>query len=287
MDFLRYLAAILLVPLLGLSWLLLVTIEPQGAPSGFNYLLVGYLIGTMFGQATLASAWTALGPLPLLWRLPLSLAWIAVLSISFVANIATHGNGPNIDFALTLAVCLAGQWVLVQCPLWGLAIVNGIRLRHATDPPDTAGDRQFGIRQVMILTAIVALVLGACRWVVAASADAFSGTSWSEVLVLVFLAAAGIIMTLPLLAAALLPRYSWLAVAGVLALIAWGTWYELPLLAIAGGRGGGPDIWHLVFINGVQAAWILAVVGILRLCGYSIQQPQGESPFAGPAAESP
>ena len=269
----RYFAAMLLASLLAPSWLLLALVDPKGPTSVLNYLLVGYLIGTMFGQATLASAWTALGPLPLLWRLPLSLVWIAALSILFVVNITAHGRSPELQFGLILAICLGGQWLLVQCPLWVLTGLYGIRLRHASDPPETIRDRQFGIRQVMILTAIVAIVLGVCRWAAAASAQAFSNTDWNEVIILAFLAAAGVAMTLPLLVAALLPRYWWLAVAVVLALIACGTWYEVPLMQVVGGRGGGPHTWHLVFINGVQAAWVLAVVGILRLCGYSIQQP--------------
>jgi hypothetical protein len=276
----RYFAAMLLVSLIVPSWLLLAVLDPKGPPIVWNYLLVGYLIGTMFGQTTLASAWTALGPLPLLWRLPLSLGWVSALSILFVVNTTIHGNGPDAQFGLILAICLAGQWLLVQCPLWVLVVLYGIRLRHVSDPPETIRDRQFGIRQVMILTAIVAVVLGACRWAAAASAQAFSNTDWNEVIILAFLAAAGIAMTLPLLVAALLPRYWWLAIAVVLALIACGTWYELPLMQIAGGRGGGPDIWHLVFINGFQSAWILAVVALVRLCGYSIQQP-GTMPPAG------
>ena len=90
-------------------------------------------------------------------------------------------------------------------------------------------------------------------------------------------------MSLPLLLAALLPRWAWLATGIVLTLIAIGTWYELPLVMQVYSRGGGPNIWHLTFINAFQAAWVLAVVGLLRLCGYGIRHPGSESPLASTA----
>ena len=90
-------------------------------------------------------------------------------------------------------------------------------------------------------------------------------------------------MTLALLMAALLPRLAWLATIIVLTLIAMATWYELPLVQMVYSRGGGPNIWHLTFINAFQAAWVIVVAGLLRLCGYGIRHPRGESPFASKA----
>jgi hypothetical protein len=282
----RYVVLFPLLALLGLSWILLVALQPDGGPNQLEHLIVGYLLGTMFGQATLASAWMALGPAPLLWRLPLSLGWIAVLSVAFMISIAVHGHGGDIEIALVMAACLGGIWLLVQAPLWGLAVGYGVRLRHRSDPPETNRERQFGIRQLMILTAIVAVVLGAGRWIAGAAAVHFRG-DWDEIAVFAFLTVAGIVMTLPLLLAALLPRFAWLASAVVLGLIAIGTWYELPLIMMIGGRGGGPDIWHLTFINAFQALSILAVTFVVRICGYGIKHPpRGESPFASsPAGE--
>ena len=268
MEIHRYLVAFVLGPILVFSWLLLAIFEPEG-PGPIEYALIGYLIGTLFGQATLAAAWTALGPGPLLWRLPLSLAWIGALSVGFMVNIAQHG-GPDGFIALVIAVCLLAQWAIVQVPLWGLAIGYGLRLRHMSDPPETARDRQFGIRQVMILTFIVAVVLGVCRAIAVQSARHFADSNMHDAWIFAFLAGAGIVMTLPLLFAALLPRWSSVAVPGVLALIVLGTWYELPLTMILPARGGGPDFWHLAWINVFQAAWVLLVVGVVRLCGYGL-----------------
>lgn len=276
----RYRVAFVLLPLLAFSWLLLAIADPNAPPP--HELIFGYVLGTMFAQPTLAAAWTALGPGPLLWRLPLSLGWVASLAIALAVNIAGHGQSQDVVAVLVIGACLAAQWLVVQLPLWGLAVACRLRLRHAGDPPETARDRQFGIRQVMILTGIVAVVLGACRLVVGETAVYFQDSDWKGVAIFGFLAFAGIVMNLPLLVAALLPRHSWLAVAVVLILIALGTWYEVPLLSIVGGPGGGPGIWDLAWINAFQAAWILAVVGLVRLCGYGIGPARGggESPFA-------
>jgi hypothetical protein len=56
----------------------------------------------------------------------------------------------------------------------------------------------------------------------------------------------------------------------VLGLITVATWWEVPLVSMA---GGGPDIGHLMLINGFQAAWVLAIVLVVRICGYGIGQP--------------
>lgn len=275
----RWQVFVFLLPLLGLSWLLMTVLHPNGPPTALEYVIIGFIIGSMFGQATLASAWSALGPGLLLWRLPLSLGWIAVLVIAFLANVAIHQRGIGVVVALMMGACVAGQWLLVQIPLWGLAVGYGLRLRHCDDADlGDLRDRQFGIRQLLILTTIVAVVLGTCRWVLTATMATVQGSNWGELPIFAFLAVAGIVMTLPLLLAALLRRFAWLASAVVAALIAVATWWELPLLNMVGGPG--PDIWHLIFINAFQAAWVLGVAIVVRRCGYGIGRPLGGCPFA-------
>lgn len=275
----RFLVLTYLLPLLAVSWLLLAVIDPDAGPGVSQHVAIAFLLGTMFGQATLAAGWNALGPLPLVWRMPLSLLWIAVLILGLLINVANHSGGSEIEVVLIMAVCLAGQWLLVQIPLWGLAIGYGIRLRYRDDVEmATSRDRQFGIRQLMILTAIVAVVLGICRWAIVATTTLYPQSNWAEAGIFIFLAAAGVVMTVPLLVAALLPRFALLATTAVLALIAIATWWELPLVNMA---GGGPNFAHLVFLNTFQAAWVVGVIALLRYFGYAIGRYSGECPFAG------
>jgi hypothetical protein len=265
--------------LIGLGCLLVAAVEPDG-PKPVEYITIGVLLGTMFGQATLASAWTALGPLPLVWRLPLSIAWLAGLLVAFAMNLAFH-NGPGpADIIIVIGGCLVGQWFLAQLPLWGLAGLFGARVRQVRGGSSGAAtENQFGIRQLMIITATVAVVLGFGRAVVLAIAPTFDGRVGGEATIFVFLAAAGILMTLPLIVAALLPRLALPASLVVLVLIGLGTAWELPLMR-AFQTATGPDTWHFVWINGVQAAWVLAVAGVVRLGGYrlmAISRPGADS----------
>jgi len=85
----RYRVLVILGPLVVLSWPLLAIVGPRD----WEYVSLGYILGTMIGQTTLAAAWTALGPLPLRWRLPLAAGWLVALVIAFGANIARHA--PN------------------------------------------------------------------------------------------------------------------------------------------------------------------------------------------------
>lgn len=267
-------------PCLVAGLLLAIVLEPNGR----EHLVLGYLFGTMFGQATLASAWAALGPLPLLWRLPLSLVWLALLVGAITGNIAAHGGPREVPFVI--GGCLAGQFAALQVPFWGLALGYRLRLRQGAtgelkvDPRET----QFGIRQLMIFTTVIAVFLGACRFAMTqfAQQDDLGG----EAPIFIFLAVAAIVVTLPLVLAALLPRFAPAAVALVLVLIGLLTAWEVPLLDKF-HNGPGPDTWHIIFINGFTSAWILATVVIVRISGYRLRtgpaivsaDVNGKSPF--------
>ena len=179
---------------------------------------------------------------------------------------------------VVLGGCLLGHWAIAQLPMWYLAFAFGLRLRHSSersyglDP----SERQFGIRQLMIVTAIVAVVLGCGRVAVTLLLGDGFRSGGGQPMILVFLAVAGVIMTLPLVLSALLPRFAIPASVLVLILIALATLAELPLLQLAlppqaGGRG--PDAGHFYGINAIQAAWVLLVIGVLRLGGYGIAAP--------------
>jgi hypothetical protein len=265
----RYSVLLPLMPLLATSWLVMALVDMKG---GDDHLIIGATIGTIFGQTTLASAWTALGPGPLRWRLPLALAWCCILIVALAIGM----QRPPDDVVAMLATCAAGQWIAVQAPLWWLAIGYGLRLRYHTEPGEGIRPLRFGIRQLMLLTAVVALILGVGRALAAILADHLENSG--DAAIFAFLAYAGVLMMLPLLLAALLPRYAVWGVLTMLALIAGATWAELPLLEqITSGRGG-PDFWHFVWINFFQSAWIVFCIALLRSFGYGVEPPPGKEP---------
>jgi len=274
----RLLVAIL--PILVVNWFIMALVEPEG-PKAWEYVGLGNLIGSCFAHPTLAAAWCAWGPGSLRWRLPLSLLWVATVPLGLGLNVGMHGGGPD-DVIFTIGACVLAQWLLVQAPLWCIAVMFGVALRQRGEfsAPLQAKDLQFGIRQLLILTAIVAVVLGSGRLLLAWLGTRFDGMS-GDTPIFIFLAVAAVAMTLPLLIAALLPQYAVPATLGVLVVIALATCGEYPLeRMMTGSRGGGPDVWHFAWINAFQAFWVLAVVIAVRACGYGLAPRAARSPFA-------
>ena len=254
------------------SWLSLALLDPDPGSGVVETVALGYFLGSLFGHTTVAAAWTAFGPGRLVWRLPLSLIWVASLVAALAINIGLNG-GPRDTFA-AIGVCLFGQWVLLQFPLWGLALGYGLRLRHFEDADRGLNHRehQFGIRQLLIVTTIVAVIFGIGRVAVGQLGENLN-LGRGEAPIFIFLAVAAIVFTLPLLLAALMRQ---LAVPGVLltlVLIGLATASELPLLR-AMLSGPGPKAGHFIAINAFTAAITLAVAVIVRLNGYSLATPQ-------------
>ncbi len=263
----RYLVCAPTAGLLIVGWLIVFLVWPEGPG---EHLAIGLLLGTLFGHTTFAAAWTAFGPGPLILRLPLSIAVVATVLVAFSLNVRRH-NQPNFGIEIVLALCLLGQWVLVQLPLWGLGFLYGIHLRHHSSEshPTLSGRRQFGIRQLLVATTIVAVILGLGRVLIAGRAMTTPDT---DIVIFAFLGGAAVVMSLPLLLAALVPRYAVQAVIGVALLIGVATLFELPLLQSL-PNAGGPQTIDLIWINACTSAWILAFVVSARLCGYGLNVP--------------
>lgn len=253
----RYRVFIWVGLLLALNWLSIALLGLDHP--GTNFVVIGNCFGSLFAHATLASAWTAFGPAPLIWRVPLSLAWVMSLPVAIGINLGVVGLQ---EAVLLFGSCLLGQWVLLQFPLWTLALVLGLRLRHINEgKQEPATERvQFGIRHLLIVTAIAGVLLGIGRIVVTNVSIA------GEEPVFFFLAVAAIVVTLPLLLAALMRR---LVIPGIsLALLLTGvaTALELPLSELVGASG--PEMKHFVAINVASSILILLVAGIVRMNGY-------------------
>jgi len=256
----------LAVPLIAVGFLLIVVLNPDNG----EHVIVGYLIGTVFGHATLASAWTAFGPLPLILRLPLALLWLAVSVACLALNVWVH-RGPG-EIPVILGGCVLCQYAALQVPFWAIALGTGMRLRYRETGSSSSDPRefQFGIRQLMIFTAIVAVIFGMGRLVVTGLGPQLEPGAGTVLPTFLFLVVASIVMTLPLFLAGLLPRYWWQAVLVVLLLIGLATACELPLMNTL-PIGGGPDTLHLVCINTFTSAWILALVLVARFSGYRLR----------------
>jgi hypothetical protein len=244
--------------LLSLNWFSVAFLDPD--PPGSSFVLLGNFLGSLFAQTTLASAWAALGAGPMIWRVPLSFVWVISLIAAIAINVAFHG-GPS-GVIVPLGSCLLGQWVLLQLPFWALALIMRLRVRRIEEVQQEfdVSRFQFGIRHLLIVMAVASAVLGIGRIVV------LNLSAVGEEVVFVFLAGAAIVLTLPLLLAALMRRMAIPGVLLALVLIGVATAWELPLWEKVGEAG--PEIGHFVAINAASAIVILVAAGLVRLNGY-------------------
>jgi hypothetical protein len=247
---------------------------------GLNASMVwsGLIYGSMFGQTTLAGAWCALGPGRLIWRVPLSLVWVAALVFAFVFNLGMLVRIVFSDFVFVLAGGLLAQWLIVAVTLWALAIVYGWRIQFQPGETFLAqphGRRQFGIRQLMILTASVGVLLGTGRMVIS-SFPAILEVSPRDVQIVVFLAIAAILITLPLLVSTLMPKWVVVSCVALLGVIGLATIWEFPLLKFVDPNMPDEVAYLLFSTNYVTAAWILAFALTMWLCGYGTTRPAND-----------
>jgi hypothetical protein len=121
----------------------------------------------------------------------------------------------------------------------------------------------------MIVTAVIAVLLGLGR---ALLPPIIERIDFGPLVIIGYLAIAGVLMLIPLVLAALVPRGAWWAVPVALLLVGLATAVELPLLntfrKFAGG--GGPEPGHFLGINGFQTGWVLAFAGLVRWGGYRL-----------------
>ncbi len=238
-------------------------------PDAHEFVSIGFMLGTLFGQTTLAAAWAVLGPHALVLRLPLSLIWTVSLFAAVVIHAGMYAFDPVV---LIIGVVAFAQWLLILGFFGCLARCYGLCVGNPAQADTTYHPRnlQFGIRQLMVLTGVIGVIFGIGRLALPQLIQVASNTSGSngEAITFLFLGACAILMSLPLLLAGLLHRYAFLLVAVLLCLIGVGTVWQLPLLKSVGGVG--PDAMHLVWINFFTCAWTLVFIGLVRWCGYRL-----------------
>jgi hypothetical protein len=250
-----------------------------GGTIDFEMFIVGYLIGSVFGHAIASSAWIALGPFPIFVRAPLSLLWSAVTALAFAINVSFYSPQSS-EVIYVMALCIGGIWVVAQSPFWCLRWIGGVCLRDQADAATIGAPPQYGIRQLLIFTFLVAIVFGLGRALLPLLPQLSGINRRGEAGIFIGLSVAAVLISLPLAPVIFLSRYALAATAGVLALIVLATWWELPLFnQVFKGPGGGPVFMHFVWMNVFTTGWLLAIGLTIRYAGYRLSS-RGKLPFA-------
>lgn len=256
----RYRVFVWAGPLLFLNWLRLAFLEN---PDEHFIVYRSFFLGSLIGHAILAAVWTAFGPAPLVWRLPLSLIWMTMLAATLAINGRLTGT------AVFLGACLAGLWLLLQLPLWGLVIGFGIHLRHVDEAEWQRDPRQpqFSIGELLILTALVGVVFGIGRAMMTNMHERFVLVGGLCEIPFLLTAVATITLSLPLLLAALIRRMTLLVVLAAVVLMGMATVCEQLLVqGRLSGLASTPSVY--VGIYPFAAATILTIAVVARLNGY-------------------
>lgn len=229
-----------------------------------EHLGIGFCLGSLFGHSTLSSAWIALGPGR--WpRLPFAIAWQLAFPLAFHFNTMLH-RGPE---SAVILFCTFMILLLVQVLAWPMRYWLGLRVcRPICDPEGNESEfsRQFGIRDLMIVTTAVALVIGIAR----ALMPFILKTASHEIPIFAFLIVAACIICIPLCFSILAMRKPVLPTLFVLAFVTLATAFEIPLLDQMGLATRGPDWLHITLMNAFSLLPVAIVSVGLRYSGFRL-----------------
>ena len=234
---------------------------------------IAIILGCGFAQASLAAAWMALGPLPFQVRAPCSAVWALLAAVLLVLNIAINTRGA--DEGILLGASFVGVWLFVQIPLW---IGRGIycfclESWIESSPCGIVGEHQFGIRQLLIVTAAAAAAMGFGRLMILGfGADeqriSLGGHQVEMMLVVGLFILCNTLVAFTVITGPLLPRHWLFAVAlgccvgAVITLVEWSVFFRLV--------GGQQALTIIVGMNAIQFGWLLLNLVALRLAGYRL-----------------
>lgn len=242
-------------------------------------IAVGWVLGVAFAQLSLAAATCALGRAHFLLRFPLALLGAFIVTGATFLNLALGSHMSATDLWIIGGSNLA-IITLVQLPMWLLRWRWRLTIARRSDPPingePTAGyaDLQFGIRELMVLTFVAALVCSLGRWIVYLfpRLPQDEGMNRELVVILVSLAISNSLVALIVITGALLPgRWKLGIVLGVVA-TAIVTGIELTILSSTIDPPTS-EIWMIFLsINLQQYAWLMMSLMLLRAGGYQMRR---------------
>lgn len=234
----------------------------------------------MLGQAALAALWLGIGTLGALTRTASTVAAYLLLAGAFVFGVLIHhfNDVQFPDFSNWLGAPLLGIPIFIAAaaaPLWLLRLLLGCLVQREGSVPAMRA-RQFSIGQLMVLTTLVAVLLGAgiqaCRlskepplefWLMMGG--------WS---IAVFVLSSAVLIP----AVIVLSRF-WRLGLGILAIVTsaiYGlvVWFFLALASLFGNSPDQRQIWTIVGMCACPFSvflltLLLPILG-LRRCGYRL-----------------
>ena len=243
-------------------------------------------IGIITAQASLLGCWAGLGPWRFAVRIPSSLGAAMLLWLVMYVFLVEIGGPNGVEAIVFSALLVFAQYTLVASAGFLLRRSTGRWLaRNDHQPSSAVSSRQFSIKQMMLWTTGIALLLAIGRFLVP---DTFQFGRIDEEMVVAFLmlAAFSLATVLPALLLSMLDRLPWIVAAVVLVPIT-GLVTALEFVAFVLLLGPGGEIWIFLVMNASILITIVATQGVMRLCGYRLRLIPGSpaAPLSGPEIE--
>lgn len=245
-------------------------------------VFVGVLLGCGFAEVSMAAAWAALGPFRAAIRIPSSLCWMLMIGLLILYNVVVGTASGNRGHAAMEGLTLAGGyvllWFVVQLPLWLARVLYRFRLDVPGDAvADGLAEHQFGIRQLLIVTAVIAVALGAGRLLVEGMNPESSFQKVPDpdrvflIIVGLFLVSNSLVAFVVVTGTLLARRWLLALVIGVVAAgIITVIESSMVLLVPQGFDGFWQAAILIATINATQFCWLAASLLLLRSAGYRL-----------------
>lgn len=272
--------AVVAVISLGLALLAFAKPEPPDAA------LLALMLGTLFGQTALAAGWCALGPYSLARRVAISFVWLAAMIIGFGGNSAVPFGPPDLHPIMTFGLVVVAEWIMVGAPLWAIATWFRLRIAGDTNYLLTRGQhRQIGLREVMIVTAVIATVLGVARWKY--GLDGLK-INWLALSVFGLLTLTASVVSILPLVHSLFARNWFQLLTGAIVLLAVAASLHISLLTFVWRRSvvDWELCWAIFVTDLTQLAWIMGVLSLMRLAGFHVHSARDRAATVGVAGSS-
>jgi hypothetical protein len=252
------------------AWLVLALVRPDFFSrwsSLAGQIGGGVMMGTFFGTTTLAAVWLAFGRQGFAGRIG---QWLACcLAIMAAATVNMWMGGVPLDRVPPISALLSAvavvQSALIASLLWILGKTTGIRLCHLDALP---ADQQFGIRAVLVVTGLIAAILGGIRWALELHTPAPSAVS-RAVSIYGYLVLCNLFMVLPLIVAPLLRRFALACTLGAIGFVVLVTAFEVSGLNQI-ERGPRDGLLVLLPLNLAQVGWLVLALFVVRRAGYRL-----------------
>jgi hypothetical protein len=249
----------------------------------------GVLMGTLFGTITLFAIWVALGTTTLGGTITRSVVCCLAIGAAATINALIGGVPINRLPPLSMLFCVVAivQCLLVTGLLWILGKASRARLCHLESLPSgvRTADQQFGIREVLVVTAIIAVLLGAIRLILQLAPGAASPLAQGAI-IWGYWVLCNVFIVVPVIVAPLLRRFA--LACTLIALVFVGVVTGLEVTALHRIEKG-PDTGWIAFALGnyVQSAWVLLALVVLRYGGYRLVKADSTSRAGDRSASQP